>query len=254
MVEEQSEYTYHVEHSPIYAALTVELEAGQSIFVESSAMAGMDSSLEMKSSMRGGLGQSIGRLFSGESLFVSKFTASETSGSLYLSPAMPGDIGHYYLDGETSLMVQSSGFLACGPNVELQTEFEGWRGFFSGESLFLMCAVGEGDFWFGSYGAIIEVPVTEEYVVDTGYIVAFEDSLDYEVDIIGGLSFQNLMTGIFGGEGLICRFQGEGRVWIQSRKLAQLINFLHPFRPVVDSDNESDGEDEEEEEDEEDEE
>jgi uncharacterized protein (TIGR00266 family) len=241
MTEDRSEYTYHVEHSPIYAALTVELEAGQSIFVESSAMAGMDSALEMKSSMRGGIGQSVGRLFGGESLFVSEFTASKTGGSLYLSPAMPGDIGHYYLDGDTNLMVQSSGFLACGSQVETQTRFEGWRGFFSGESLFLIRAVGEGDFWFSSYGAIVEVPVTEEYIVDTGYIVAFEDTLDYQVEVIGGLSFKNLRTGIFGGEGLVCRFQGEGKVWIQSRKLSHLINFLRPFRRKASSGGDGDG-------------
>jgi uncharacterized protein (TIGR00266 family) len=243
MVKDYSEYTYRVEHSPIYAALTVDLEMGQSLLVESSAMAGMDSSIKMKSSMRGGIGKSIGRLVSGESLFVSKFTASEDAGSLYLAPATSGDIVHYYLDGETRLIVQSSGFLACSPNVETETQFEGWRGFFSGESLFLIRAVGEGDFWFSSYGAIIEVPVTGEYIVDTGYIVAFEDSLDYNVELIGGLSFKNLKTGIFGGEGLVCRFQGEGRVWIQSRKLSQLINFLNPFRPVKSSNNDDDGDD-----------
>jgi len=74
------------------------------------------------------------------------------------------------------------------------------------------------------------------------YIVAFEDSLDYNVELIGGLSFKNLRTGIFGGEGLVCRFQGQGRVWIQSRKLSQLINFLNPFRPVK-SRNNNDGDD-----------
>ncbi|NBD16994.1 MAG: TIGR00266 family protein [Cyanobacteria bacterium] len=242
MVTDQSKYTYSVENSPLYAALNIELEAGQSLIVESSAMAGMDPSLKMKSSMRGGIGKSIGRLFSGESLFVSEFSASQRRGNLYLCPATPGDIFHYYLNGETRLIVQSSGFLACSPTVETETRFEGWRGFFSGESLFLIRAVGEGDFWFSSYGAIIEVPVTGEYVVDTGYIVAFEDSLDYKVELIGGLSFKNLRTGIFGGEGLVCRFRGEGRVWIQSRKLSQLINFLNPFRPIASS-NSNDGDD-----------
>lgn len=243
MNEDQSEYTYSTEHSPIYCALNVELEAGQSLIVESSAMAGMDRSLQMKSSLRGGIGKSIGRLFSGESLFVSTFTASQRRGNLYLCPATPGDIVHYYLNGDTRLIVQSSGFLACSPTVETETQFEGWRGFFSGESLFLIRAVGEGDFWFNSYGAIIEVPVSGEYVVDTGYIVAFEDTLDYNVELIGGLSFKNLRTGIFGGEGLVCRFRGEGRVWIQSRKLSQLINFLNPFRPVTSSGSDGDGDD-----------
>lgn len=248
MTQDYSEYNYSIEHSPIYAAVNVDLGIGESLIVEKSAMAGMDSAIKLKSFLRGGIFKSIGRLFTRESLLLTKLTASNQEGSVYLSPATSGDIRHYYLDGETPLIVQSAGFLACSPNIEMETRFEGIRGFFSGESLFLIRAKGEGDFWFSSYGAIIEVPVTEEYVIDTGYIVAFEETLDYNVEVIGGLSFKNLRTAIFGGEGLVCRFQGEGRVWIQSRALEQLINFLNPFRRLQrrsdnNSDNESDDDD-----------
>ena len=71
-----------------------------------------------------------------------------------------------------------------------------------------------------------------DYVVDTGYIVAFEDSLDYSVELLNGLGWRGLRTGIFGGEGLVCRFRGEGKLWVQSRNLIPLINFLNPFRPT----------------------
>ncbi len=116
--------------------------------------------------------------------------------------------------------------------MDLDTQFQGFKGFFSGESLFLLRASGTGDFWFSSYGAILEIPVEGDYVVDTGYIVAFEDSLNYNVELMGGLSFRSLKTGILGGEGLVCRFTGSGRLWVQSRNLYKLINFLNPFRPV----------------------
>ena len=95
-----------------------------------------------------------------------------------------------------------------------------------------MKASGVGDIWFSSYGAIIEVPVKGDYIVDSGYIVAFEQTLDYTPEVIGGLSFKNLMTGVLGGEGVVCRFRGNGRLWVQSRNLTPLLNFLHPFRPV----------------------
>ena len=78
----------------------------------------------------------------------------------------------------------------------------------------------------------VEIPVAGDYVVDTGYIVAFEDTLKYNVEMMGGLSFRGLKTGLLGGEGLVCRFQGQGRLWIQSRELYNLINFLNPFRPT----------------------
>ncbi|MEM6612817.1 MAG: TIGR00266 family protein [Cyanobacteria bacterium P01_C01_bin.72] len=223
---------YKIEHNPAYASLVLNLPANQTVMVEASAMAAMDSSLQMKSKMKGGLMKGIGRMLGGESLFINEFTAKGKPGELYISPGVPGDVQHYYLSSQRSLMVQSSGFVACSPTVEIDTKFQGFKGFFSGESLFLLKATGEGDFWFSSYGAIIEIPVDGDYVVDTGYIVAFEDSLNYSVENIGGLSFRSLKTGIFGGEGLVCRFSGEGRLWIQSHNIVPLINFLNPFRPV----------------------
>jgi len=56
--------------------------------------------------------------------------------------------------------------------------------------------------------------------------------LNYNVEMLGGLSFRGLKTGILGGEGLVCRFSGAGRLWIQSRELYALVNFLNPFRPT----------------------
>ena len=223
---------YRVEHSPAYASLIIELPASETVLVEASAMAAMDTCLQMKSKIKGGLIKGIGRMLGGESLFINEFTARGTTGELYISPGVPGDIQHYYLSGKCGLMLQSSGFVACSREVEIDTKFQGFKGFFSGESLFLLKTTGNGDLWFSSYGAIIEIPVAGDYVVDTGYIVAFEDTLDYSVENIGGLSFKSLKTGIFGGEGLVCRFKGEGRLWIQYHSIAPLINFLNPFRPT----------------------
>ncbi len=223
---------YRIEHSPAYASLVLNIPANQTVLVEASAMAAMDSGLEMKSKIKGGLLKGVGRMLGGESLFINEFTSQGRDAELYISPGVPGDIQHYYLTDECNLMVQSLGFVACSPNIELDSKFQGFKGFFSGESLFLLRAKGTGDFWFRSYGGIIEVPVAGDYIVDTGYIVAFEDTLDYEVELMGGLSFNSLKTGIFGGEGLVCRFGGEGRLWIQTRNINPLLNFLHPFRPV----------------------
>ena len=226
-----NEITYEIEHSPSYASLRLDLQPEEKVIVEAGAMAAMDSCIQMKSKMRGGFGKGLGRMVSGESLFLSEFTAKNQGGQLFISPGVPGDIQHYYLNGK-GLIIQSSGFVASGKNVDLETQFQGFKGFLSGESLFFLKATGVGDIWFSSYGAIMEINVTENYVVDTGYIVAFEESLNYQVEMIGGLSFKNLKTGLFGGEGLVCRFRGEGRLWIQTRNLLSFLNFLHPFRPV----------------------
>lgn len=227
-----AEIAFNIAHAPAYAALNLQLRANQTVMVESGGMAAMDTCIKMKSKVQGGLMKGIGRMLGGESLFVSEFTAVGSPGELMISPGVPGDIRHYRLTGSNSLLVQSSGFVAASPTVQMDTKFQGFKGFFSGESLFLIKVMGSGDFWFSSYGAILEIPVSGDYVVDTGYIVAFEDTLNYNVEMLGGLSWKGLRTGIFGGEGLVCRFQGQGKLWIQSRNLYPLINFLNPFRPT----------------------
>lgn len=223
--------THHIQHRPAYAQLELTLPPHQSLLVESGAMAVMDPSITMQSSMRGGAMGGFQRMLSGESFFMSKFMTRDRPGRLYITPAIPGDIQHYNMRGDRALMIQSSGFVASSPTVKLDTQFQGFRGFFSGESLFLLRASGTGDLWFSSYGAVLEIPVEGDYVVDTGYVVAFEDSLDYRVEMFGGLSFRGLRASVFGGEGLVCRFRGQGKLWIQSRNLYNLVNFLNPFRP-----------------------
>lgn len=227
------DYRYSLKHSPAYASLIVDLDPRQTILVESSAMAAMDYGIQMKSRVKGGLFKGVQRMLGGESLFISEFTAGDARGQLHISPGVPGDIQYFELTGDRALMVQSAGFVACSPTVEMDTQFQGFKGFFSGESLFLLRFQGKGDLWFSSYGGIIEIPVSGNYVVDTGYIVAFEESLSYNVELLGGLSFKGLRTGLFGGDGLVCRFSGEGRLWVQSRQVGNLINFLNPFRPTA---------------------
>jgi uncharacterized protein (TIGR00266 family) len=227
-----ADLVFKIDHAPAYASLCLKLPANQTVLVESGAMAAMDSCIQMKSKVRGGLLKGVGRMLSGESFFVSEFTAVGSPGELILSPGVPGEIQHYRLNGRNGLLVQSSGFVAASPTVQIDTKFEGFRGFFSGESLFLIKVTGSGDFWFSSYGAIIEIPVSGDYVVDTGYIVAFEDTLNYSVEMLGGMSWKGLRTGVLGGEGLVCRFQGQGKLWVQSRNLYPLLNFLSPYRPT----------------------
>jgi uncharacterized protein (TIGR00266 family) len=222
---------FEIEHAPAYASLRLKLQPNQTIVAEAGAMMAMDPWIVLKSKLRGGLLKGVSRMLGGESLFLSEFTSPNQSGELWLSPGIPGEICHHHLKG-TAILVQSAGFVASSSTVTLDTKFQGFRGFFSGESLFLLRATGTGDLWFSSYGAVLEIPVDGDYIVDTGYIVAFEDTLDYSVEVINGLSYRGLMTGILGGEGLVCRFRGQGKLWIQSRELSHLINYLNAFRPT----------------------
>jgi len=88
-----------------------------------------------------------------------------------------------------------------------------------------------GDIFFNSYGAVLQVDVADQYIVDTGYIVAFENTLQYHVSILPGLrAGGKLKTLFFGGEGLVCRFSGQGKVWVQTRHVPAFLSWVNPYR------------------------
>ncbi|MFK7827327.1 MAG: TIGR00266 family protein [Oligoflexales bacterium] len=217
-----SHYQYNIECSPDYALLNVHIPENQILKVEASAMASMDEHISMKTKMKGGLT----RLLSRESIFINEFTAQGGQGVISIAPGPAGDIKYYSLSDSGPIFLTGSSYVASTPNVQIDTKFQGIvKGFFSGESLFLMRCSGSGDLWFNTFGGIFSVEIEDEYIVDTGHIVAFTEGLDYEVGRIGG--YKSLF---FSGEGFICRFKGKGKIWIQTRNPLGLINWAHGFR------------------------
>lgn len=223
-VEEQPGYQFRIEGRPDYAFLTVQIPPEETLKVEASAMATMDTNLHMKTKLRGGLG----RFVTGESLFINEFTAEGGAAEIGIAPGSPGDMAHVFLNGNT-LFLQNSAFVAAAMGVNLETKWQGLvKGFFSGENLFLIRASGHGDLWFNTYGALIEIDVQGDYVVDTGNIVAFTEGLEYAITKVGG--YKSLF---FSGEGFVCRFSGQGKVWIQTRSVAAFAGWAQWFRPAA---------------------
>jgi len=217
-----------IELNPEYALLEVELSTGEKLVSESGAMVGMDSHLKLTAQSRGGILKGLARkLLGGESFFQSTFEAETAPGKVYLAPGSPGDIFELTLPAGRSLMIQSSAYLASTPEVNLDTKWGGAKGFFSGAGLFLLKATGPGKIWFNSFGAMATEAVSGAFVVDTGHIVAFDETLNYSISKVGGLKGL-----LFSGEGLVARFSGTGNVYIQTRNPASFAAFLNPFRPV----------------------
>lgn len=207
---------------PDFGFITVQIPNGTTLKVEAAAMATMDTNITMKTKLKGGLG----RFLTGESLFINEFTAQNGNGQIQLAPSCPGDVRHVYLENET-IYLQNTAYVASAMNVQLETKWQGiTKGFFSGENFFLIKCSGLGDLWFNSYGGILEIDVTDGYVVDTGHIVAFTEGLEYQVSRAGG--YKSLF---FSGEGFVCRFSGQGKVWIQTRKIHPFLSWVNPFRP-----------------------
>jgi uncharacterized protein (TIGR00266 family) len=221
-MKQGAEFRFAIDGKPDFAFLTVEVPNGRMLKVEASAMAAMSSNMRMKTKMRGGLA----RFLTGESIFINEFTADGGAGEIQIAPGSPGDMEHIALNG-TTVYLQSSAFVAAGAGVNVESKWQGlMKGFFSGEGLFLIRCSGQGDLWFNTYGAMIRLDVADQFVVDTNYIVAFTEGLQYDVQRVGG--YKSLF---FSGEGLVCRFRGQGTVWIQTRQIPAFATWIWPFRP-----------------------
>ena len=220
-----------IEFADSYALLTVHLDPHESVKAEPGAMVSQQG-VEMKTGTAGGgVFRGIRRMMAGESFIINTFTAGDHGGQVNLAPPAPGAIGSFDLEPGQNLFIQNSSFLACTGNVQTDSRFQGFRGLFSGENIFFLRAFAEdgpGRVFYDSYGAIREMEVRPggELVVDTGHLVAFTDEVEYSVGKVGGIR-----SLIAGGEGLVMKFRGEGRVWIQTRNLASLAEKIVPFMP-----------------------
>lgn len=217
-----------LEHRPAYATATVTLEQSESMRAESGAMIGMAPNIKMETSSRmgkGGLLKGLARkMFTGESFFMNTFTAESGQGQVRLAPANVGDMAQHDLSGE--LLIQSTCYVASSPAVDIQTKVAGFKNFFGGKGFFMLKAVGEGPVLLSAFGGIHELNISEPFIIDTGHLVAFEPTLDFKLRRVGGW-----FSTFFSGEGLVCRFTGQGKLWIQTRNPAEFGRTVGPKLP-----------------------
>jgi uncharacterized protein (TIGR00266 family) len=158
------------------------------------------------------------RLFGGESFFRNTFTAEGAPGEVLLAHALRGDMVALDMT-DAGYMVTSSSFIASSPDVACDTKVAGFGGFFSGEGLFVLrcTSQAQGKLLVGAFGGLEQLECDGSLVIDTGHLVAWDTSLRYQV----GKSASGFIASFLSGEGLVCHFEGRGRVWIQSRNPAE---------------------------------
>ena len=218
---------HEILYRPSYSLLRVSLRQGESIAAEAGAMVSMSAGIEMETAARGGVFGALKRsMLGGESFFVNTFHANQP-GEATFAPTLPGDLCAFELTGGT-LFAQSGAYVASSPQIDVDTKWGGARTFFSKEGLFLLKLTGTGTVFLSSYGAIhaVDLEPGQQYIVDTGHMVAFEESVDYRVERVGGLK-----STFFSGEGLVCRLTGPGRILIQTRSPDAFLAWLIPQIP-----------------------
>lgn len=205
-----------IQYRPANAAARVVLQPGETVTAEGGAMISMSPNVTIETTTiqrgKGGLLSGIKRMVAGENFFLNHFTAQRQSGEIWLSSGMPGDMVVRQLDG-LALIIQSGSFVASEQGVSIDASFQGiGKALFSGESMFWLRASGTGQIVLNSFGAIYPIHVDGEYIVDTGHIVAYEETLEFNIVKAG----KSLIGSLLGGEGLVCKFRGTGTVWCQS--------------------------------------
>ena len=201
---------------PASAAARVSLNSGEHVTAEGGSMIAMSGDMEVKTTTHkkegGKVLKGLARTLGGEGLFMNHFTAGSGGGEVILAANLTGDMEVLNLKEGTSLMVQKGSFVAYEESVDMSISWQGLKNIFSGESMIWLKMTGSGMVIINAFGALYPVDVDGEYIVDTGNIAAFEDSLEYKITRAG----KSLVSSFLGGEGLVCRFSGKGRIWCQT--------------------------------------
>ncbi|OUS27298.1 TIGR00266 family protein [Gammaproteobacteria bacterium 45_16_T64] len=207
-----------------FSYVDIELAPGETITTESDAMSSMAADLDLTAQLNGGFVKGILRKFlGGETLFISQFS-NNTDGprALTVVQPTPGEIKCVEMTGDM-LYLQPGAFLACSEGVKVGLAWAGFTSLIAREGLFRMVVSGEGQVWYGAYGALIEKEIDGEYIIDTSHLVAYEPTVKLKLQLAGGI-----FSSFFGGEGLVTRVEGKGKVVIQSRSISGLAGWINP--------------------------
>ncbi len=229
-----------VHHRPAYALATVFLDADEAVVAEAAAMVSMDTHVTIqthaipgrrkpveRSGCLGGLWRWISHLSGGSSFYQNRFLAPGTPATVTFAPKVTGDIVVYPLKEDTGLVMQSSAFLCSATSVGVNASWGAARTFLAGDGMLMLRAEGHGELAFTSFGAVREVDVGDGLIVDSGHIVAFEDTLSFQIRPFA----EGWTKAVFGGESLICEFSGRGRLWLQSRNTVSYGAQIGPLLP-----------------------
>ncbi len=209
---------FEIQYNPAHSLAVAHLSPGDSVRAEASAMVSMSRNLEIETNTgpkgAGGFFKKVGRSFlGGESFFQNVYRSVSSPGHVSLAPRLCGSMVVHELQQGTDLLIQGSSYVAAPDSVLIDTKFQGFKGFFSGESLFFLKASGSGPVLLNAFGAIETMDMDGELIVDTGHIVAFEQGINYEIQKAGG----GWISSFLSGEGLVLRMKGRGRIYVQSR-------------------------------------
>lgn len=214
-----------------FPAAVCKLNKGEMMFTESGGMSWMSEAMQYKTDTRGGVMKGLGRMFSGESLFMTTYMAAADNQEIAFGSSFPGKIVPIHLEQGQSMIVQKRSFLAAESTVTVEAFFRKklGAGFFGGEGFILQRISGPGVCFLEFDGDIVEKNLQpgEVLQVDQGYIGMYDPSVQFDIVTVKGV--KNIL---FSGEGLFLgKLTGPGRVFLQTMPMSTLANEIIAMMP-----------------------
>lgn len=214
-------------------------EEGQTICTQSGAMSWMSPNMVMQTNSGGGIKKVLGRIFSGDSIFMNEYTPSGSSGMIAFASSFPGSIIPFEVTEGNGIIVQKSGFLAMEKGLDLSVYFQKsfGAGLFGGEGFIMQKISGNGLAFVEIDGYCKEYTLGagESIIIDTGYLAAMSESCQMEI-----LTVKGIKNALFGGEGIFhTKVTGPGKVYIQSMPIMNMADRLTPYLPQPSSSNDN---------------
>ena len=201
-----------------FGSVLVKIGPGETFVSESGAMFRASDNVDIDVTTRnrsggGGLMSGVRRMMAGESFFLSTYrTRDGAPGEVALAPTLAGEVAFIECRGGGRWLCAGGSFLGASQGLDLDTQFQGLRGALSGESLSFLAASGVGELLVSAFGSVQTIEVDGKLTVDTGHVVAFQDTLEYSLDRAGGSWIQSFLA----SEGVVLNFSGRGTVYVQS--------------------------------------
>lgn len=216
----------------VMPAVEMLLDAGESIYTQAGGMTWMSEGIEMNTNARGGFMKGLGRMFSGESFFMTTYKSYRPDAQIAFSSTVPGEIVPLDLRQCRSMICQKGTFLCAQESVHAEVVFTKRMsaGFFGGEGFILQELSGNGMAFLEVDGNKVEKVLApgEVLKVDTGNVVAFESTVGYDIETIrGGMNI------FMGGEGLfLTRLTGPGRIILQTQNFGEFCGRIRQYIPT----------------------
>ncbi len=221
---------YNIIGEPLPAVIC-ELSPGETMITESGAMSWMTPNMKMETTSGGGLGKMFGRMLSGESMFLNRYSAVGGNGQIAFASSFPGSLRAIEVTPGKEIVVQKSAFLASEASVELSTFFQKkiGSGLFGGEGFIMQKLSGDGIAFIEIDGYAVEynLEAGQSMVIDTGYLAMMEATCSMEIVTVPGVK-----NALFGGEGLFNTVvKGPGKIVLQTMPASAVAGSIIPYIP-----------------------